>query len=388
MGVVCTACQRLPCPMPDRPTPPTADDLLQRLSEELASQPSPAFKSSLSFLNDTGLAHWHVALGDSGWLARIPKQSQMRLAAHDNLRHQAACFARAAASGHTPQLHSTLPPSPRLPRGALIVQHVAGRAPRLPGDLPHIAQALAALHTLPLPPVPQRAPLTHDRDPLAALLQDIEQQWAEGQGGTAERSAPLHAVTRQAIGDGLAQLAALCAARPRPPTRLIAFDAHPGNFLIDTKHASPRAVLVDLEKCRYAYPGLDLAHATLYTSTTWDVASCAVLSPDQVSGFYRAWHEAVQGADADLADACAPWHLPLRRAMWLWSLTWCAKWLAHSQRPPTGTGDGEDWSADQNPAALTAHVRERVLHYLNPDTVRDVQAGFAALAQRGPQALT
>ena len=35
------------------------------------------------------------------------------------------------------------------------------------------------------------------------------------------------------------------------------------------------AVLVDLEKCRYSYAQPDLAHATRYTSTTWDAASSA-----------------------------------------------------------------------------------------------------------------
>jgi hypothetical protein len=30
-----------------------------------------------------------------------------------------------------------------------------------------------------------------------------------------------------------------------------------------------------------------------------------------------------------------PWHGPLRRAMWLWSLTWCAKWRVLSACAPT-----------------------------------------------------
>jgi rSAM/selenodomain-associated transferase 2 len=67
---------------------------------------------------------------------------------------------------------------------------------------------------------------------------------------------------------------------------LVAFDAHPGNFIV---REDGRAMLVDLEKCRYSHPGLDLAHATLYTSTTWDVDGRCALTPAQVAGCYRAW---------------------------------------------------------------------------------------------------
>ena len=74
-------------------------------------------------------------------------------------------------------------------------------------------------------------------------------------------------------------LRTLCEQAPRPPRCLIAFDGHPGNFIV---RPDGTAVLVDLEKCRYAYPGLDLAHATLYTSTTWDLDTHAVLSQNEV----------------------------------------------------------------------------------------------------------
>jgi hypothetical protein len=41
--------------------------------------------------------------------------------------------------------------------------------------------------------------------------------------------------------------------------------------------ATGKAVLVDLEKLRYSYPPLDLAHATRYTSTTWDVDASSTM---------------------------------------------------------------------------------------------------------------
>jgi len=133
-----------------------------------------------------------------------------------------------------------------------------------------------------------------------------------------------------------------------------------------------RAVLVDLEKCRYSYCGLDLAHATLYTSTTWDVQVQAVLSGEALRQAYAHWADA---AGQTLAQAAQPWHGPLARAMWLWSLSWCAKWLALSRRAPRLDADGEDWSAAHSDAALVAHVRERVLHYLS--------AAGIACARRG-----
>ena len=190
--------------------------------------------------------------------------------------------------------------------------------------------------------------------------------------------AALAPATLQAIQTELVALDALVARPERPPVTLVAFDAHPGNFLI---RPDGQAVLVDLEKCRYSHPGLDLAHATLYTSTTWDLHSHAVLTPAQEAAFLSTWaHQVRQPAAQDtvqLADACAAWHVPLRRAMWLWSVTWCAKWRATSDRAPVN--DGEDWSQQHSDPALVAHVRERVHHYLDPATVHQVREGFDAL---------
>ncbi|MEZ5581905.1 MAG: hypothetical protein R3F37_03190 [Candidatus Competibacteraceae bacterium] len=80
----------------------------------------------------TGLAHDHVRIKGSGWLLRIPKQSQLGLDAVANLRYQAACFRRAVPSGHTPQLHAVLEPGVDLPMGALLVDEIPGPVIRLP----------------------------------------------------------------------------------------------------------------------------------------------------------------------------------------------------------------------------------------------------------------
>ena len=67
--------------------------------------------------------------------------------------------------------------------------------------------------------------------------------------------------------------------------------------------------------------------------------------------------------------------------MWLWSVTWCAQWRVLSGRPSRDAarakGSAEDWSGDNSAAALIAHVRGRVDHYLDPGIVARVRADWA-----------
>lgn len=326
----------------------------------------------LQRLPDTGLAHDHVRLVGRGLLARVPKQSQMGLSAEHNLAYQAACFTRAAASGHMPVLHGVLPPQPGHPplaRGALLVQEIVGRPLPLPDGLPALVDALAALHRLPLPPAEARAPLQDPADPLAALAMEIEAQAAH------LPAAALAPASRRGIDGALADWRRTLAAPARPPKRLISFDAHPGNFLLQP---DGRAVLVDLEKARYGPPPLDLAHATLYTSTTWDVATRADLPLAAVRDAQMRWLQAV--GEHDLWH---PWLLPLRNAMWLWAVTWCAKWRVQSAAARSAGADGEDWSAERSDPALVAHVRGRVDHYLSPVGVARVLDELSALRRDG-----
>lgn len=354
-----------------------ADTLLTSLHAALIAQGSAWANAPLERLKDKGLAHDHVRLCGTGVLARIPKQSQLQLSAHDNLAYQRACFERASVAGHAPHLRGVLPPSLHLPRGALLVEEIIGRNATLPVDLGLIVQALASIHALPLPDSAQRLPLINAPDPLQAMLDEVYEQ---------ARHVPVAAVgsdVESVIDAGLARLREACAQVARPPRHLIAFDGHPGNFIIRSgggiaSGSQAEAVLVDLEKCRYSYPGLDLAHATLYTSTTWDLDSHAVLDVADVVGAYSAWGAAV-GAQA--AHAAQAWHVPLRRAMWLWSITWCAKWRALSGEAAHVSADGEDWSTEHSGSALVAHVRGRVDHYLSPAVVARVLAEFDALDQ-------
>lgn len=339
------------------------DGLRTALAEAgLAAEPEP--------MADTGLAHSHFRLAGTGLIARVPKQSQMRLGADENLAYQAACYVRASESGHAPGLAQVLPPTSALPRGALIVGEVTGRPARLPDDLDAIVDALAAIHRLDVPPRDARSPLLDPVDPLDDLVAEITAQ-AEYLG-----RAEIDPETEGIILDGIARVRALSREGARPAKRLISFDVHPGNFLVD---ACGRAILVDLEKCRYSAPQLDLAHATLYTSTTWDVASQAVLSADEVGDAHVRWLDRL--VDTGSAEGHARWLIPMRRAMWLWSMTWCAKWRVLSRAAARRDGGGEDWSADGSDARLIDHVRGRVNHYLAPETAIMVEREFERLGQ-------
>lgn len=316
---------------------------------------------TLTPMADTGLAHDHVWIHRDGddWVARLPKQSQMNLPPEENLAYQSACYQRSSPGGHTPRLYEALPPSDQLPRGGLLVEAIRGRLAQLPEDLPAIAEALASLHRQPLPS--ETAPLLSPADPWQAMVSEVHQQaqWLA--------DAQLSSKVTQRIKQELDLLP------PRlsdvTPT-LISFDTHPGNFLI---RDDGRAVLVDLEKCRYGLPGIDLAHTSLYTSTTWDISSQAVLKLEDVIAFYRHWRAAMsETPDTDTLVAC-------RRATWLWSLTWCAKWRSQYLNAKDAQQRGEDWSAELTDPAVIDHVRDRVEHYLSMPIIDHVHSELQCL---------
>lgn len=357
--------------MPDTATRPAPSQVLQDLCRPLAMALARAGQDadlhSMHPMADTGLAHHHVWLEREkiDWVARLPKQSQMRLDPAANLDYQAACFGRASQGGHAPSLHGILPSGPELPRGGLLVSAIRGRQAQLPKDLPDIAEALASFHVLDVPDAEARPPLLSPADPWAAMLEEVREQ-----AGFIDQ-AELASDARRLIEAELAALPERLPPGTDAEPRLISFDAHPGNFLITE---SGRAVMVDLEKCRYSLPGFDLAHASLYTSTTWDLQSRAVLTPAEVAAFYRHWI-ATSGFEGNAATLLA-----CRRAMWLWSLTWCAKWRASHLRSRDADTRGEDWSAELSDNALIAHVRDRVDHYLSVAAIEHVRDEFRALA--------
>lgn len=343
---------------------------LAALAAALTALPGYADRrcADLSLLAVKGLAHDHVAIRGRGELLRVPKQSQFALSAADNLAYQAACFERVAASGHGPRLAGVIAPAPRVPMGALVVEHIQGRPPRLPADLPALAAAMAAVHSLPLPAAAARPPLADHHDPVGGAMAEIEAQ------ARLLDAAELAAAARAEIMDELSwarDFQRQTRAGDQPVT-LVLTDTHPGNFLVQ---ADGRAVIVDLEKALYGSPATDLAHATLYSSTTWDPDTWADLTPAQVAGFYRDY---LRRAAPALAETLRPWLIPLRRITLLRAVTWCAKWQVLHRRAGVRGKDTaastEDWSAANSNPALIAHVAGRVADYLSPATLRRMRA--------------
>src|SRR5690349_6080023 len=106
--------------------------------------------ADLKQLPATGTAHGHVALSN-GLLARVAYAHEGDPTAAARLATQAEAFRHLAPAHRTPRLHDVIAPRRGLPGGALIVDRIDGRAPRLPDELGAMADTLARIHALPLP---------------------------------------------------------------------------------------------------------------------------------------------------------------------------------------------------------------------------------------------
>jgi hypothetical protein len=130
----------------------------------------------LTRLPDKGLAHDHVRLEGRGCWRVCPSKARWGCRLRTTWPTSRPVSRR--SGWEHPALHGVLPPSEALPRGALLVEEIVGRPARLPDDLPALAQSLAALHALPLPPAAGRPPLRADADPLQALSHEVREQAA------------------------------------------------------------------------------------------------------------------------------------------------------------------------------------------------------------------
>ncbi|MBI1246027.1 MAG: hypothetical protein GC202_13575 [Alphaproteobacteria bacterium] len=264
---------------------------------------------SLVPLERKGLAHVHFRVRDGRAIVRVPVSTYGTLDPAQSLAREAECFARAQLSDATPRLLGVLPVSAELPYGALVVDDIPGAAPRLPAELPTMATALAAIHKLKLPPPEQRAPIDTPADPLGDVVAVIDANLK-----LVDR-ANLDPKVKLALGHEIAwarDFAQTNAKKVASMTRaLCVVDAHPGNFV-----AAPgaRAYAVDLEKCVYGLPGLDVVHAIILPSTSWDPDCAATLDSGQIDGFFRLWANRIGDP---IARETAAILRPFRRLVWL-----------------------------------------------------------------------
>jgi hypothetical protein len=251
-------------------------------------------------------------------------------------------------------------PGPELPGGALVVDEIVGRPPRWPAELSLVAETLAAIHALPLPPPEQRPPLPDMANPFAATLQLVERNRAFLEVAGASEGA-----IRQ-IDEELAW-ARTFAAQPQsadaPHTFVIA-DAHPGNFIVTP---AGQAKFVDLEKGGYGAPAIDIAHATLRPSTRWDVECGTVLTRDEIARFVRAYFTAAGPA---FEQAVRPTLLPMRRLTWLRTTLAFARFKVER-------------AADALAPAAAAHVGVVIADSLSEATIYHIRSEWL-----GPDLLT
>lgn len=258
---------------------------------------------ALEKLPDKGLAHAHWRIVGQGLLVRVPRAPDRGGA----LQRQAECFRRLAPCGRAPRLHAVIEAADALPGGALVVDEVGGRPPRWPAEISLVAETLAAIHALPLPPAARRPPLPDPADPFAATLQGV----ARNRPFLERAEASVEAI--RLIDEELSWARGFAASGSLKdaPRSFVVADAHPGNFVVTP---AGQAMFVDLEKGGYGAPAIDVAHATLRPSTQWDPDCGTVLTREEVGRFMRAYFMAVGPA---LEQAMRPTLRPYRRLTWL-----------------------------------------------------------------------
>ncbi len=338
-----------------------ADALLAALRDR------PRFASlaseDLEPLPATGTAHGHVRL-PGGLVARVAYAYEGDPGATARLETQAAAFRFLAPAERTPVLHDVLPPREGLPGGALIVDRIVGHVPVLPRDLGAIAATLAVIHSMKQPP--ETSTIPRQKNPFLETLEGIEQnamrfldKAVPDQGARAEIAEELRLMRGMALA---------FARRPQPLAVALA-DTHPGNFIMT---ADGTAWFVDLEKVHVGSPAIDLAHATLPTSTLWHPEVGKILTPGQVAGFYAAYLARVGKARAAELE---PWLVPMRRLTWLRTTMFMARWRVQT-RQPRDPSDAGQWSDAGLGPAMRVHLQARIDQCFDRETIRAIRAAW------------
>jgi aminoglycoside phosphotransferase len=312
----------------------------------------------------TGTAHGHIRLAD-GRLARVAYAHDNDPTAAARLHVQAEAFRHLQPAARTPRLHEVIEPRTGLPGGALIVDFIEGRPPHLPRELELMADTLAKIHALPLPKAGSLLP--RQSNPFLETLEAIEhaamrflEKAVPDPGSRAEIADELRAMRAMALGLG----------RQAQPLTMALADTHPGNFVVD---GAGIAWFVDLEKVHVGSAAIDLAHATLPTSTLWHLSNAKALSRGEVRGFYDAYLARV-GKKA--AEAQRPWLVPMRRLTWLRTTLFMARWRVQT-RSPRDPSDPTQWSDAGLEPEMRVQYDARIDKAFDRDLIRSIRAEWA-----------
>ena len=158
--------------------------------------------------------------------------------------------------------------------------------------------------------------------------------------------------------------------RKAQPLTVAFADTHPGNFLVDASIAW----FVDLEKVHVGSAAIDLAHATLPTSTLWHPDVGTRLAPEEVKAFYDAYLARLGPLQA---EALRPWLVPMRRLTWLRTTLFMARWRVET-RAPRDPSNPAQWSDAGLEPRMKAHIDTRIDECFSPSVVRSLRATIAS----------
>ena len=322
----------------------------------------------------SGLVGQALSLNGTNAYVRLPNNLLARVAyAHEDdptaaarLATQAEAFRHLAPAGRTPRLHDVIEPRPGLPGGALIVDRIDGRAPILPDELGAVADTLARIHSLPLPAAGSSIP--RQQDPFLETLAAIEQNAVR----FLDKAVP-DSAARAAIVEELRLMRGMAPvfAKQAQPLAVALADTHPGNFIVDRDGI---AWFVDLEKVHVGSPAIDLAHATLATSTLWHPDVGKVLSRAEVQGFYTLY---LGKAGPERAARLEPWLIPMRRLTWLRTTLFMARWRVQTHEP-RDPDDPTQWSDAGLAPTMKAHIDARIDECLRCETIESIRGEWMA----------
>ena len=309
----------------------------------------------------TGTAHGHVRL-PNGHLARVAHAHEGDATASVRLYTQAEAFRYLEPAGRTPRLHGVMHARPGLPGGALIVDFIDGRPPRLPDELGALAETLARIHTLPLPAA--GSPIPRQVNPFLETLELIELSATR----FLDKAVPDAAACAE-IADEIRLMSgeATTLGRREQPLSVALADTHPGNFIVDRQGI---AWFVDLEKVHVGSAAIDLAHVTLPTSTLWHPDIGRALTPPQVRSFQDDYLARI---GEERAARLRPWLVPMRRLTWLRTTLFMARWRVET-RSPRNPSNPTQWSDAGLDHKMRRHIDAHIDQFFTREAIRFIRS--------------